>query len=363
MKFVNLDRQYARLKSDIRDRIDVVLDHGQYIMGPEVQELEQRLSEYTAGTHCVAVSSGTDALLIALMALDIGPGDEVITSPFSFIATAEAICLLGATPVYVDIDESTYNIDANCIEAAISHRTKAIVPVSLYGQCADMDAINGIAEEYSLIVIEDAAQSFGARYKDRPSGSLSPVATTSFYPSKPLGGYGDGGACFTTQSDLADKIRKIRVHGQNKQYIHSTLGVNGRLDSLQAAVLLAKCNIFSEDLKKRQLAASYYTECLTSARFEGVPHLESYSESAFAQYTVRVKNRDQIKATLHNSGIPTMVFYPVPLHRQQAVANPESVCPISEKVAGQVLSLPICPYITRQEQDFVIDCFLKANET
>ncbi len=358
MNFINLNRQYQQIKAGVQDRLDAVLEHGQYIMGPEVSELEQALACYAAADQCIAVSSGTDALLIALMALGVQAGDEVITTPFTFVATAEAIVLLGAKPVYVDIDSKTFNLDPALIEAKITAKTKAIIPVSLYGQCADMDAINAIAQRHSIAVIEDAAQSFGATYKSRPSAGLSTIATTSFYPSKPLGAYGDGGACFTSDAELAEKMRQIRVHGQSGQYEYSRLGVNGRLDSMQAAVLLEKLAIFPQTIQARQQIAANYTEAFLAAGFQGVPMIEAYNQSAYAQYTVVVNHREQVKAAMDKAGIPTMVFYPVPLHKQPPVGDSEASCPVSEAMSTQVLSLPMCPYMTEQEQNDVIETFI-----
>ena len=312
INFIDLKQQYQRLKPAIDQRIQAVLDHGQYIMGPEVAELEKRLRDYVGVEHAVGVSDGTTALQIAMMALGITQGDEVITTPFTFIATGETISLLGARPVFVDIDPDTCNIDANLVEAAITPRTKAIIPVSLYGQCADMEAINAIAARHDLPVIEDAAQSFGATRHGRRSGSLSTIACTSFFPSKPLGCYGDGGACFTDDEALARKMAEIRVHGQSRRYVHTSIGLNGRLDTLQAAILLAKLEVFPEEVEKRGKAGAHYTALIEQA---GHPDIRTTpvapgNTSVFAQYTVRVPNRTAVIETLKQNGIPTAVHYP-----------------------------------------------------
>lgn len=343
MEFIDLKRQQARVRSVIDARITKVLDHGRYIMGPEVAELEERLADYVGVRHAIGVASGTDALLIALMALGVGPGDEVITTPFSFIATAETIVLLGAKPVFVDIDPQTYNIDPNQIEPAITESTKAIMPVSLYGQCADFDSINAIAERYGLPVVEDGCQSFGATYKGRKSCGLTTIGCTSFFPSKPLGCYGDGGACFTDDDDLAKAMREIRVHGQDRRYHHPRIGVNGRLDTLQAAILLAKFEVFEEEIEARTRIGARYSELLTG--LVQTPYIEPFNTSVYAQYTVQVENRDEVQERLKKAGVPTVVHYPVPLHRQPVVAQ-DCTLPASEDAARRVLSLPMHPYLT-----------------
>lgn len=360
MRFMNLDRQYDLIKDEVLAQLEVVLNHGQYIMGPEVITLEQQLSEFADAKHCVGVSSGTDALLIAMMALGIGPGDEVITTPFSFIATSETIVLLGAKPVYADIDDRTFNIDPAAIEGLITAKTKAIIPVSLFGQCSDMDAINAFAQQHGIAVIEDAAQSFGATYKNRKSCAVSAIATTSFYPSKPLGGYGDSGACFTDDEALAEKMRTIRVHGQTAQYQHTLVGVNGRLDSMQAAILLSKLARFKEDLANRQRLGDRYTSAFKAAGFEHTPFIEPHNTSAYAQYTVKVDQRAEVIARLREKNVPAMIFYPTPLHQQPAVADPDANCPISEAMSKQVMSLPICAFMTDEEQEEVIDAFIES---
>ena len=346
--FVDLKAQYAALRDSINARIQNVLDHGQYIMGPEVAELEAKLAGYTSAKHCVTCASGTEALLIALMALDIKPDDEVITTPFTFAATAEMMVLLGAKPVFVDIESDTCNIDAAKIEAAVTARTKAIMPVSLYGQPADMDGINAIATRHGLPVIEDAAQSFGATYKGRRSCSLSTIGCTSFFPSKPLGCYGDGGALFTSDEKLAKAMREIRVHGQSGRYKHTRIGVGGRMDTIQCAVVLAKLERFDWEITQRQHIAAWYAELLTTANCKLLT-VRSDRTSVFAQYTVLADQREALQSTLHAAGVPTAVHYPMPLHQQPAYRHyGESLnLPSSEAVAARVISLPIYPDMTR----------------
>ena len=325
-----------------------MLAHGKYIMGPEVAELEEKLADYTGTRHAMSVSSGTDALVIALMALEIGPGDEVITSPFSFIATAEAITLVGATPVFVDIDPATYNIAPERIEPAITNKTRAIMPVSLYGQCADYDTINEIAARCSLPVIEDGAQSLGATHNGRPSCGLTTIGCTSFFPSKPLGGYGDGGACFTNDETLARRMREIRVHGQERRYHHVRIGVNGRLDTLQAAILLAKFDIFPDEIERRQKVAANYARFIQGQTDGAItpPPIAPGNTSAYAQYTIRTPMRDRIQSALNENGIPTAVHYPIPLHRQPVFGQVDSPgLEASTKAAEEVISLPMHPYL------------------
>jgi UDP-2-acetamido-2-deoxy-ribo-hexuluronate aminotransferase len=348
--FIDLARQQEKIRTDLELRMQAVLKHGQYIMGPEIRELEERLAAYCGVRHCIAVSSGTDALLVALMALGIGPGDEVITTPFTFIATGEMIALLGATPVFVDIDPITYNIEPTLIEAAITHKTRAIMPVSLYGQCADFEAINTIAEKHGLPVIEDGSQSFGATSRGRMSCALSTVGCTSFFPSKPLGCYGDGGACFTGDDRLAARMRQVLAHGQDRRYHHPVLGINGRLDTLQAAILLAKLQVFDDEVRERGRIGARYTDLLRD--FVVTPHLVPGNTSVYAQYTVRVDNRTAVQMSLQEMGIPTAVHYPVPLHLQPvfaALGHKEGSFPAAESAADQVMSLPMHPYLTETE--------------
>lgn len=353
MQFIDLAAQQDRIRDKLEANIKKVLSHGKYILGPEVNELEEKLAEYTGAKYCITCANGTDALQIALMSLGIGPGDEVITPGFTYIATAETVALLGATPVYVDIDQKTYNIDPVLLEAAITPQTKAVIPVSLYGQCADFDAINEIAAKHNLPVIEDAAQSFGATYKGKKSCNLSTIACTSFFPSKPLGCYGDGGAIFTNDEKLATVIRQIARHGQDRRYHHIRIGVNSRLDTLQAAILLPKLEILGDEMRARRQVAATYTELLNEAGIITTPFIESYNESAWAQYTIQVDNRDQVQAKLKEQSIPTAVHYPIPLNKQPAVASTADL-PIGDTVAQKVMSLPMHPYLTKQEQQIIV---------
>jgi UDP-2-acetamido-2-deoxy-ribo-hexuluronate aminotransferase len=363
MEFIDLKSQYDTSRDLINSRIQAVLDHGQYIMGPEVAELEGRLADYTGARHCITVSSGTEALVIALMALGVGPGDEVITTPFSFIATAEAILLVGARPVFVDIERATCNLDPGLIEEKISPATRAIMPVSLYGQPADMDAINAIAARHRLAVIEDGAQSFGATYRGRQSGNLSTIGCTSFFPSKPLGCYGDGGALFTGDDALAAAMREIRVHGQSRRYVHTRLGVGGRMDTLQCAVVLAKLERFAWEVKQRRRAAAAYDEML----HPHVPLVACRADrtSVYAQYTVLVEERDQVRKTLDAAGVPTAVHYPLPMHQQPAYAHLAvgERYPVTEAMAARVLSLPMGPYLSAADARHVALSLLRATET
>lgn len=349
MEFIDLKSQYQRLKTEIDAGIQRVLDHGQYILGPEVAELEEKLASYTGAKYCISVANGTDALQIALMALGVGPGDEVITPGFTYIATAETVALLRAKPVYVDIDARTYNLDPALLEAAITPRTKAIIPVSLYGQCADFDAINAIAARHGIPVIEDAAQSFGATYKGRKSCNLSTIGCTSFFPSKPLGCYGDGGAVFANDDELAKVIRQIARHGQDRRYHHVRVGVNSRLDTIQAAILLPKLAIFDEEMAQRQQVAARYASLLNAAGINTTPFIEPHNISAWAQYTVRVPSRDIVQKELAEAGIPTAVHYPIPLNKQLAVADSSVRLPIGDEVAKQVMSLPMSPNLSEAD--------------
>ncbi|QXI49214.1 DegT/DnrJ/EryC1/StrS family aminotransferase [Pseudomonas anuradhapurensis] len=354
IEFIDLKTQQARIKDKIDAGIQRVLDHGQYILGPEVAELEARLAEFVGAKYCITCANGTDALQIAQMALDIGPGDEVITPGFTYIATAETVALLGAKPVYVDVDPRTYNLDPALLEAAITPRTKAIIPVSLYGQCADFDVINAIAAKHGIPVIEDAAQSFGASYKGTRSCNLSTISCTSFFPSKPLGCYGDGGAIFTNDDQLAVVIRQIARHGQDRRYHHIRVGVNSRLDTLQAAILLPKLEIFEEEIALRQQVADNYDRLLAEAGIETTPYIEPHNVCAYAQYTVRVQNRDAVQARLKEAGVPTAVHYPIPLNKQPAVADAAARLPVGDEIAGQVMSLPMHPYLTVADQEAIV---------
>jgi UDP-2-acetamido-2-deoxy-ribo-hexuluronate aminotransferase len=360
MEFIDLKSQYQASRDLINERIQTVLDHGNYIMGREVAELEERLAEYSGARHCITVASGTEALLIALMALGVGRGDEVITTPFTFIATAEVIVLLGATPVFVDIDPVTCNIAPGLIEESITPRTRAIIPVSLYGQPADMDEINAIAARHGLPVIEDAAQSFGATYRGRKSCNLSGIGATSFFPSKPLGCYGDGGALFTSDDQLAKAMREIRVHGQSARYVHTRVGVGGRMDTLQCAIVLAKLGLFDWELGQRQRAAARY-DALLGGRVRPVGRRADRS-SVYAQYTVVLEERTRVQAALTAAGIPTAVHYPVPIHKQPAYSLPGApdTCPVSSSFAARVMSLPMGPYLSDADIDRVCEVLLQA---
>jgi UDP-2-acetamido-2-deoxy-ribo-hexuluronate aminotransferase len=358
IEFIDLKKQYLDVKTAVDKRIQAVLDHTQFIMGPEVRELEEKLEIYTGSKHCITVSSGTEALLISLMALNIKVGDEVITSSFTFVATGEVIALLGATPVLVDIDPVTFNLDPLKVEAAITPRTKAIMPVSLYGQVADMDEINEIAARNGNIpVIEDAAQSFGATYKGRKSCNLSTLGCTSFFPSKPLGCYGDGGAVFTNDDELAKAIREIRVHGQERRYYHTRIGVGGRMDTLQCAIVLAKLERFEWELEERKLAGARYLALLAESSIKA-PTVGPDRSCVWAQFTVQVDNRSEVVSRLAEVGVPTAVHYPIPLHKQPAY---EAICRIhgslehSENAARTVLSLPMHPYIDAGIQRLIVE--------
>lgn len=354
--FIDLKSQYVALKDDIDARIQRVLDHGQYIMGPEVRELEEKLQAWSGSAHCITVSSGTEALLIALMALGIKPGDEVITTPFTFAATAEVIVLAGATPVFVDVEPDTANIDVALVRAAITPRTKAIMPVSLYGQPADMDELNALAAEHGIAVIEDAAQSFGAEYKGRKSGNLSTFGCVSFFPSKPLGCYGDGGALFTNDAELAEAAREIRVHGQSKRYVHTRVGVGGRMDSIQCAVVLGKLARFDWEIQQRVEIGARYNAMLDKG---GIPRIWQRADrtGVFAQYTVLVKDRAIVVERLGKAGIPTAVHYPIPLNRQVAYSglSKGGETPNADTLAEQVLSLPMHPDLDLQTQRRIVD--------
>ena len=358
MQFIDLKSRHKLIGDKINARIQKVMDHGQFILGPEVVELEQKLAEYTGSKHCVTVSSGTDSLLIALMALDIGAGDEVITVPYTWISTAEVVALLGAKPVFVDIRPDTWNMDEALLETAITDKTKAIMPVSIYGQCSDIDAINAIAEKYNLPVIEDAAQSFGATYKGKKSCNLSTIGSTSFFPSKPLGCYGDGGALYTNDDELAEKFRWIRVHGQKRKHHHPILGLNGRMDTLQAAILLEILEVFPDEVVNRQNLGQTYSSSLS--HLEDSKHPEDWRTQHLGFRPVYDSKRTtrQNQSSLKAKDIPSVSYYSVPLHLQPVFENlghKEGNFPIAEKVANQCLSLPMSAYLTKVDQAKVID--------
>lgn len=353
--FAKLQDQYQLYKTEIDEAVQAVLDKSNYIMGEEISWLETSLQEFTGAKHAITCSSGTDALLLAMMALDIQPDDEIITTPFTFIATAETIAFLGAKPVFVDIDEKTYNVDPSKIEVAITSKTKAIIPVSLYGQPADMDAIQAIADKNNLKVIIDGAQSFGSTFNGKTDSNLGDISTTSFFPAKPLGCFGDGGAVFTNDDMLAEKIKSLRVHGQSKRYHHKYIGMGGRLDTIQAAVLNVKLSHYSRDLALRQEVARKYTDALKDKNVV-LPYVDTNITSAWAQYSIRVKNRDDVQANLKEKGIPTAVHYPMPLHLQECflyLGYEKGSFPKAEEVSNEILSLPMNPYISDEEIEFI----------
>ena len=357
INFIDLQAQYKAYKEEIDSEVLEVFSSAQFIGGEKLNQLENSLAKYTGAKHAIGCSSGTDALLLALMALGIGAGDEIITTPFTFIATAEVIALLGAKSVFVDIDSATYNIDPTKIKSAITDKTKAIMPVSLYGQCADMNAINAIAKEYSLPVIEDACQSFGADYFGKKSCNLSTIGCTSFFPSKPLGAYGDGGAIFTSDDELAEKMRMLLNHGQNERYKHKYIGINGRLDAVQAAILNVKLKHFDDEVLAREEIGSRYSDLLEDADDVITPKIAEGYTSVYAQYSIRAKDRAKMVAKLSALEIPTAVHYPVPLHLQEAFKDlgyKVGDFPVSEEVAEQIMSLPMSPYLTEVQQDFIV---------
>lgn len=364
--FANLKKQYFMYQSELEEEMDKVLNGASYIMGDAVKELEKDLEVFTGAKHAITCSSGTDALLLAMMALDIQPDDEIITTPFTFIATAETIAFLKAKPVFVDIDEKTYNIDPSKIEEKITSKTKAIMPVSLYGQPADIGAIQAIANRYNLKIIIDGAQSFGSTYKGKTDSNLGDISTTSFFPAKPLGCFGDGGALFTNDDLLAAKVKSLRVHGQSKRYHHQYIGMGGRMDTIQAAVLNVKLKYYSDDLRRRQEVTEKYTHQLKIARLGNalgvqnsklvLPFVEEGRTSAWAQYSVRVQNRDEVQASLKGQGIPTAVHYPMPLHLQECfeyLGYEKGDFPIAEMVSAEILSLPMNPYLSDDEIAYI----------
>lgn len=360
--FANLQLQYQLYKKEIDESIHRVLDNSNYIMGDEVDSFESCLEDFTASKNAISCSNGTDALVLALMALDIKPGDEVITSPFTFISSAETISFIGATPVFVDIDEVTFNIDHKKIEEAITPRTKAIIPVNLYGQPAEIDPIINIAKRYNLKVILDGAQCFGSTYKDISTAKLGDIYTTSFFPAKPLGCYGDGGAVFTEDLDLADKIKSLRVHGQEKRYHHDYIGMTGRLDTIQAAVLNVKLKKYHDEIIARNHVASMYTSNLIDVEGITTPDVMPDRKSVWAQYTIRIEDREYLGNKLHEYGIPTAVHYPIPLHMQKCfkyLKIPFGAYPVSEKVSQEVISLPMNPFIEEKEVKYITDTIKK----
>lgn len=356
-------REYQTYKKEIDGAIQTVLDHGLFINGPEVKELEKQLKSYVGVNDCICVSNGTDALKIALLALDVGHGDEVITVAHSWISTAEVIPLVGATPVFIDIEPVTYNMDVSKLESAITEKTKAIIVVSLYGQIADINAINDIASKHNIPVIEDGAQSFGARYHGSKSGSLTTIGTTSFFPSKPLGCYGDGGACFTNDVELGTKMRAIKNHGGTKRFHHSYIGLNARLDTIQAAILLQKLPRFDDTINQRNRCADYYTESLTFLEEKGftLPKVIENRRSVWAQYSILAtskEQRDNIVQHLKNNNINAAIFYPAPLHKQECFQTYNSCnteLPVTVDICDRIFNLPCYGEFTKQEQDRVIE--------
>ena len=366
MQFIDLKTRHQLIGDKINARIQKVMEHGQFILGPEVHEVEEKLAHYTGSKYCVTVSSGTDSLLIALMALGVGAGDEVITVPYTWISTAEVITLLGAKPVFVDIRPDTWNMDETLLQSAITEKTKAIMPVSIYGQCSDMDAINEVAKKYNLPVIEDAAQSFGATYKGKKSCNLSSIGSTSFFPSKPLGCYGDGGALFTNDDELAEKFRWIRVHGQERKHHHPMLGINGRMDTIQAAILLEILEVFPDEVQKRENLGQTYSESLANINGLKTPSIGEYNTSVYAQYTIISEQREEIQNSLKEKEIPSVSYYSVPLHLQpvfEKLAHQVGDFPVAEKVANQCLSLPMSPYLTKEDQAKVIDAIFNVEKS
>lgn len=355
MNFIDLQAQYKELKDEITQAMDQVLDSCQFINGPDVAGLEKEMSEFCGTKHGIGVSSGTDALYIALMALGIGPGDEVITTPFTFIATAEVVSLLGATPVFADIDDKTLNIDPSKIEEKVTEKTKSIIPVHLYGQCADMDAILALAEKKGIPVIEDAAQAIGSEYKGKRACSMGTMGCLSFFPSKNLGCYGDGGMIMTADSDLSVKLQQLRNHGQDKKYSHKYIGVNGRLDTLQAAVLRVKLKYLEKALDARVRLADRYSAELKDV--VNVPFREEHNRHVYNQYTIRTPDRDKLQQHCLDNGVPIAVHYPMPLHLQESFKSlgyKEGDFPVAEKAAKEVMSLPMFPEMTEEQQDIVI---------
>jgi UDP-2-acetamido-2-deoxy-ribo-hexuluronate aminotransferase len=361
LDFIDLKTQYQRYKTEIHDAIDEVMTNAAFIKGPALDQFEDELRRHSGSTHAIGCSSGTDALLLGMMALGVKPGDEVLVPDFTFFATAEMVRLMGAVPVFVDIDEVTYNMDPAHIAEHIGDKTVGIMPVSLYGQCADLDAINEIASNKGLWVLEDAAQSYGATYKGRTSCTLSLVAATSFFPAKPLGCYGDGGAVFTCDDELARRIRVYLNHGQERRYYHSQIGINGRLDSLQAAILSVKLRHFDEEMAAKRQVAAWYTERL-SGRVK-TPRVLEHNQSVWAQYTIRVPNRESVQAKLKDKGIPTAVHYPLPLHQQPALADlggTDKEYPVATRASAEVMSLPMHPFMTEADAETVANAVLGA---
>ncbi len=357
INFIDLQAQYKAYKSEIDEAMQRIVDQCAFIQGKEVFDLEKNLADYTGAKHCISCSSGTDALILPLMALDIQPGDEIITTPFTFFATVEVISLMKARPVFIDIDEKTFNIDVSKIEEKITSKTKGIMPVGLYGQPSDMDEINSIAKKHNLFVIEDAAQSFGAQYKGKKSCNLADFGATSFFPAKPLGCYGDGGAVFTNDDDLGAKMRSMMNHGQGERYVHKYVGINARLDALQAAILNVKLKYYDIEISKRHEIGKKYTEML-SKKDVIVPFINNDRTTVWAQYSIRVKNRDEVIKKLSDKQIPTAIHYPIPLYRQEALKylnEDSSKYPVSEIISKEIMSLPMSPFLTEEQQNYIVE--------
>lgn len=367
MQFIDLKAQYEAHKAEINAAIQAVLDHGHFIMGPEISVLEEKLAKYVGVKHCLTVSSGTHSLEIALRALGVGPGDEVVTVPFTWISTSEAVCLVGATPRFVDIDPKTFCMDVSKLEAAITPKTKAIMPVSLFGQMPDYSKIRIIADKYGIAIIEDGAQSFGATRCDADNSAYrscsckwTQISSTSFFPAKPLGCYGDGGALFTNDDDLAAKMKAIRTHGGERRHYHTLVGTNGRFDTLQAAIILAKLPYFDEEVKKREEVGARYAQLLDGTPNIVIPEVAADNTSVWAQYTVRVLDRDKVCAKMKERGVPTAVYYPKCLHEQPVFSNLGYAWgdfPEAEKASREVMSLPMSPFLTDGDQGLVVKTF------
>ena len=364
IEFVNLKKQYQTYRQQIDLKVNEILESCLFIQGPAVKSIENELASFCGSRYCVSCSSGTDALLLAMMALNIGPGDEVITTPFTFFATAEMISLMKATPVFVDIEKDTYNINCSLIENKINKNTKAIIPVGIFGQPADMDEIISIASKYGIPVIEDAAQCYGAAYKDKKSCNLGTIGITSFFPAKPLGCYGDGGAVFTSNDELHEKIRILMNHGQGERYKHKYIGINGRFDAIQAAVLSVKLNHFTEELSIRNKKAAIYNRNFNDLDWIKLPHVKKDRTSSFAQYSIQVPEREKFIKHLSHASIPTAIHYPIPLYRQEAyteLASKPDEFPVTESVCANIVSLPICSFLEEDDQKYIIETIRKFN--
>ncbi len=361
MKFCDLNKQMELIRPQIDENIQKVLEHGAFILGPEVNEIEETLANYVGTKHCLTVKSGTDALLLAMMALDIGPGDEVIVPGFTFYATAEMVAFLRATPVFVDVDPETCNILPSEIEKAITSKTKAIIPVDLYGQCANYSEINKIGKSHNIPIIADGAQSMGARHNDKMACGTADMGCTSFFPAKPLGVYGDGGAIFLDNSEHYEKLKQLRNHGQPKRYTHTMVGHNARMDTIQAAILKAKFEIFPREVELRNQVAKTYSELIKAEGLNvTLPFVAPGNLSVWAQYTIQTDKRDQVRESLQADGIPTAIHYPKPLNKQPVFSHYESSLPTSEKLSERVMSLPMHPYLEKDEQVRVVESLKKA---